>query len=179
MRSFLLLLAVLLSGCATTQSSYRDGWFTRGVELEGPTGTGSVTVRYRAGEPSGDWERGPAPPGDFSLYSGRLGTTLYADTSCGKRYHDAPLTVLANHLTMGFEGVEVREAHEVELGNRAGLERLADASIDGVPVTLALAVVKKGPCVFDLVMVGSPSQRQESVDAFREFTGGFVAEIAP
>ncbi len=174
-----MLLAALLMGCATTQSSYRDGWFTRGVELEGPTGTGSVTVRYRAGKPGGDWERGPAPPGDFSLYSSRLGTTLYADTSCGKRYHDAPLTVLANHLTMGFEEVTIRETTELELADRAALERLADGSLDGVPVTLALAVVKKGPCVFDLVMIGSPSTRDDSVAAFREFRDGLVAEINP
>ena len=179
MRRLTLLLAALLAGCATTSGGgLRDGWFVKGVDLEGPTGRGSVTVRYTAAMPSG-WQPGMTPPGDFAFYNPELGATLYADTSCGKRYHDAPLNVLANHLVMGFADIADGEQVDLMLDRRAALERTASGSLDGVPVALGLTVLKKGPCVFDLVYIGHPDHRDEGLAAFRSFRDGFQARIEP
>ncbi len=139
----ILLIAALLAGCATTGSSsgMKDGWFVKGVELEGPKGRGSVTLRYTAAMPRG-WEPGMTPPGDFAFYNPDLGATLYADTSCGKRYHDAPLNVLANHLVMGFSDLEDVEQVDLMLDDRAALERTASGTLDGVPVAEFMRTLK-------------------------------------
>jgi hypothetical protein len=177
MRSAALLSMLLLAGCATTSGSrMQDGWFSRSVDLEGPMGTGSVNVRYTATMPRG-WQEGMTPPGDFAFYSPELGATLYADTSCGKRYHDAPLNILANHLVMGFADLVDVEQTEFMLDGRAALERTASGTLDGVPVTLGLTVLKNGPCVFDLIYVGHPDHRDEGLAAFRTFRDGFKARI--
>lgn len=180
MRSLALLLVALLAGCATTGGSggLQNGWYVQAVELEGPRGRGSVTLRYTAQLPEG-WEQGPADPGDFAFYRPSLGATLYADTSCGRRYHDAPLNVLANHLMMGFEDVADVTQADLVLDHRAALERTATASLDGVPVQIGLTVLKKGPCVFDLVYVGHPDHAEEGLAAFRTFRDGFRARVEP
>ncbi len=180
MRSLLLALCLPLVACATTsgRSGLQDGWFQKKVDLEGPTGSGSIAVRYTAGHPAG-WQRGMTPPGDFAWYSPDLGATLYADTSCGKRYQDAKLTVLANHLVMGFEGLSDVAEQELMLNDRAALERTARGSLDGVPVVLGLTVLKNGPCVFDLIYVGDPRHQEEGMAAFRAFRDGFRARFDP
>ncbi len=179
MRSALLLLCALLSACATTSGSrggLKDGWFTQNVPIEGPEGRGSIFVRYTAAMPPG-WQAGMAPPGDFAFYSPSLGASLYADSSCGKRYSDAPLNVLANHLVMGFADLSDVAQQELMLDGRAAVERTARATLDGVPVALAVTVLKNGPCVFDLVYVGAPEHAEQGIAAFRTFRDGFRARF--
>jgi hypothetical protein len=176
------LLLLALPGCATTGSSRgslnKDGWFAQNVDLEGPDGRGSVRVLYTAAHPKG-WQAGMTPPGDFAFYNPALGASLYADTSCGKRYQDAKLTVLANHLVMGFADLHDVDEQELMLDGRAALERTASGTLDGVPVALGLTVLKNGPCVFDLVYIGHPDHRDEGLTAFRAFRDGFQARFDP
>ena len=173
----LLLAPPALSGCATARAGWVGDWWVQTVEMKGPAGDYAMEVRYRAGPTGSDWAEGPAPPGDFSFYNKRLGATIYADSSCGKKYQDAPLTVLSNHLTMGFDDVEPGAETVLRLSDRAGLERLSTGRLDGVGVTLASSVVKKGPCVFDLVLVASPDGFEQALDDYRRFRDGFDAEV--
>ncbi len=46
-------------------------------------------------------------------------------------------------------------------------------------MTLGLTVLKKGPCVFDLVYVGHPDHRDAGLEAFRTFRDGFQARFEP
>ncbi len=175
----LVVLAVPVTGCKTTGSSGRwsNGWWVRPVHVEGPESKHIVGLRYRAGDLGRGWSEASAPPGDFAYYNSSLGATVYADTSCGKRYDDAPLTVLSNHLTMGFEDVEIVAQTELELSGRAALERIATGGLDGVDVGLASSVVKKGPCVFDLILVSAPSSFEAALRDYRRFRDGFDAEF--
>ena len=114
-----------------------------------------------------------------AFYNQRYGATIYTDTSCGKKYKDAPLTILSNHLTMGFEDVEVTDQSTGMLSDRASLERIATGNLDGVPVRLASTVVKKGPCVFDLVLVSNPGQFEAALADYRVVRDGFDARFDP
>lgn len=177
----LLIAAVMLAGCATARGgSWVGSWWVQSVEVKHAQGSPSVIeVRYRAGDLGSGWQEGSAPPGDFAFYSASLGATIYADTSCGRKYPDAPLHTLSNHLTMGFEDVERLEQTELTLADRAALERLSAAKLDGVPVRLATSVIKKGPCVFDLVLVSSPGSFDRALEDYRRFRDGFDAEVGP
>jgi len=166
----------LLPGCQTARGGWVGDWWVQTVRLRGPAGGYEMEVRYRVGGTDGEWEEGPAPPGDFSFYNRRLGATIYADTSCGSKYQDAPLVILSNHLTMGFDDVELGRETELQLSDRAGLERLATGSLDGVGVALATTVLKKGPCVFDMVLVSAPDGFEEALEDYRHFRDGFHAE---
>lgn len=167
---------VLLSGCATTSGSWSGGWWVRPVTIEGPEGRSVNMLRYRTAAPTEGWSEGEAPPGDYAFYNRRFGATIYADSSCGKKYDDSPLSVLSNHLTMGFDNVEEIEETEGMLSGRASLERLSNAQLDGVPVQLASTVVKKGPCVFDLILVSHPSHFDAALSDYRSIRDGFEAQ---
>ena len=173
----LLLCAATLSGCATARAGWVGDWWVQTVQMTGPAGGYEMEVRYRAGAAGGGWEEGPAAPGDFSFYNKRLGASIYADSSCGKKYRDAALVVLSNHLTMGFDDVEMGAETELQLSDRAGLERLSTGRLDGVGVALATSVVKKGPCVFDMVLVASPDGFEQALTDYRRFRDGFDAEV--
>lgn len=168
---------LLVSGCATTGGSFEDGWFTRTIKLKGPAGTTSQQLRYRTAEAPAGWRTGQAPPGDFAYYNARLGATVYADSSCGKKYDDSPLTVLSNHLTMGFEEVEQIDQSAAELSGRGSLERISSAALDGVPVMLATTVVKKDICVFDLILIAPPESFESALTDYRVLRAGFEAHV--
>ena len=168
--------ALLLSGCQTGRGGWVGQWWVQNVRVQGPGGGYEMEVRYRAGGTGEGWEEGPAPPGDFSFYNRSLGATIYADSSCGRKYQDAPLVILSNHLTMGFDDVELEQETELTLSGRAGLERLATGSLDGVGVALATTVLKKGPCVFDMVLVAAPDGFERALRDYRHFRDGFDAE---
>jgi len=168
---------LLASGCATTRGGFENGWFVRPIKLEGPQGSTPTTLLYRTAAPPSGWGEGEAPPGDFAFYNPALGATVYADSSCGKKYDDSPLTVLSNHLTMGFELVEQIEETEGSLSGRGSLERLSSAELDGVPVTLATTVVKKDVCVFDLILIARPDSFDRALTDYRTLRDGFEARF--
>ncbi|MCP4868780.1 MAG: hypothetical protein GY898_08680 [Proteobacteria bacterium] len=180
MRRFLpLLILVLATGCATSRGggAWSNGWWVQTIPIEGPDGANhTMVMRYRGADMADGWAPASAPPGDFAYYNERLGATVYADTSCGKRFDDAPLTVLSNHLTMGFQDVRIEEETTLTLGGRDGLERISSAALDGVPIGLASTVIKKGPCVFDLVLIAPPTAFEQSLRDYRDFRDGFDAE---
>jgi hypothetical protein len=179
-RLLALLLVVLgTSGCATGRSTggWSDGWWVQQIPIEAPDGANyTLVLRYRGADLADGWAPASAPPGDFAWYNEDLGATVYADTSCGRRFDDAPLTVLSNHLTMGFDNVEIQQETELFLAGRAGLERISRASLDGIPIALVSTVIKKGPCVFDLILICPPDRFERSLSEYRDFRDGFDAE---
>ncbi|MCO4770265.1 MAG: hypothetical protein KDA24_09570 [Deltaproteobacteria bacterium] len=149
----LLLSLILLASCATTQGSGRttsDGWTVQRIPNGNDKGK---EVAWRAGSPGSDWSRDSAQTADFAWVHRSAPATIYGDSTCGKKYYDVPLSVLINHLTFGFEDLQTDAQEEIDLAGRAGLRRVFSASLDGIPVKLASTVVKKGPCIFDLVYV--------------------------
>ncbi len=176
--SLLALASMLLtSRCATTGGSFKDGWFTRTITFDGPAGKTSQQLRYRTATAPAGWGTGEAPPGDFAYYNARLGATVYADSSCGKKYDDSPLTVLSNHLTMGFEEVEQVGQSAGELSGRGSLERISSAALDGIPVMLATTVVKKDICVFDLILIARPESFEAALTDYHALRAGFEAHV--
>ena len=95
----------------------------------------------------------------------------------GKKYDDSPLTVLSNHLTMGFEDVEQVDQSAGELSGRGSLERISKANLDGVPVMLATTVVKKDICVFDLILIARPDSFEAALADYRSLRDGFEARF--
>jgi hypothetical protein len=172
----------LLAGCAGQRrppnTAMEDGWLVRKVRLHGPHGEGTLEIRYRTGDLGAGWEPSTTPPGDLAWYHPALGTTVYADSSCGQSFDDAPLAALANHLTAGFTRVKVLDRQDLELADRAALERTVAGELDGVPMVMTLTIIKKGPCVFDLVAVGEPKGQGRAMDDYRRFRDGFDVRMS-
>jgi hypothetical protein len=149
---FVFLFLTVTAGCATTGGGARttsDGWTIRQVHK----GHSNKEIAWRSGSPGTEWARDSAQTADFAWVHTAQPATIYGDSTCGKKFDDVPLTVLVNHLTFGFEEVATVSQESMDLSGRAGLRRILTASLDGRPIKLASTVVKKGPCIFDLVYV--------------------------
>jgi len=184
LRAVLLLASVTavstsMISCATTQGRWADGWYSEQLQLKEAGGSKKIELRYQPGELGAGWQATPSATGDIAFYSQDLGATIYADSSCGSRYEDAPLQVLLNHLLFGFTEVELHDERSRDLAGRAALTRHGTARLDGVQVEMAATVTKNGPCVFDLVFIGPPGSLNAGEAHLEHFLSGLTVEYRP
>jgi len=157
----LVLAAVGAAGCGGGR--YRAGTYE------------SPVTRWTIQEPRDGWEASRARGANAAFRNERLGATLYVDDSCEKG-EDVPLRVLANHLFFGFTDVVVEEEAELEVDRRAAYRRVVRARLDGVPTRVAATVVKKGGCVFDLVLIAPADGFPDAVAAYDRAVDSFRVE---
>ncbi len=168
---------LLLGGCVTTQGSRQnsDGWMVRMVRA----GSAEMKVTWITGTPGPSWDRDSARTADIAWTHSGLAATIYGDSTCGSKYDDVPLTVLVNHLTFGFENLKTEEQTELDLAERGALRRIFTAQLDGRPIKLASTVVKKGPCIFDLVYVTAvPDRFTDGLEAYESVVEGLAIRVA-
>lgn len=108
-------------------------------------------VRYRAGTPGAGWERVLLEQGDVSWVHGPTSAALLVNSHC-EGVQDSPLESLTGDLMMGMTEREILSQKRVPWSRREALETVAQAKLDGVPRKLALFVMKKDGCVYDIVL---------------------------
>lgn len=160
-----LLAVTLSSGCATT-GRVSGGHYT------------SRHLAYQVGDLPVGWMPGRAATADMMFVHRDRGATIYVDNSC-RRYRDASLNVLANHLFFGFEDIEILRQDLRLLDNRQALIRVAEARLDGVLVRLGIAVLKRDNCIFDAVMIAPRDGFELAFTDFEAMLGGFHVERCP
>lgn len=165
-RGWWLLVVVLLVGCAHGEGRYSGGRY-QSKELE-----------YRVGDLPDGWRVGSRKPADVAFFLRKRGATIYVDNSC-RRYTDASLTVLANHLFYGFDEVEVLEQETFELDGREALRRIVLARLDGVRVQLGVTVLKKNHCIFDLVLLAPRGEFDGVYPVYEDFVDSFEVVRCP
>jgi hypothetical protein len=149
--------ALLLAGCASAS-------FANGIYDDG-------TVRYRIGELKGAWRRLDVDDNDLAFYDTRLGT-ISVNSMCSG-YEDVPEQALLNQLLFGTRDRKYRLEETVTLDGRGALHDVIDLTLDGVPVTLEVYVVKKDGCVYDFSRVSSRPAFEQGRPAFAALVQGF------
>ena len=147
----LLLLLPLLTGCTSRQlrMSKRD---------EG---------RYNTGLPDpAEWTRVKPGGADRAWWNQQLAATIYTDSNCHKRYHDAPLPNMMTHLLHGLMSVEDLEERQLSLAGREALLVVRKGELDGAAVQVGAVVLKKGSCSYDLVYIAPPANFQAGWDSY-------------
>lgn len=154
MRPLLLMLA-LLAGCAGHS----------GRRLEG---------HYSLGDPGAGWRAVRPGSADKAWYNADLSASIYADSNCGARYDDAPLSRLIDSLALGVVGETVREEPRT-LDGREALLRVFDGRLDGVAVRVGALALKKDRCVYDVVYIAPPTKFDAGEAAFEAVVSDFAA----
>ena len=109
-------------------------------------------LKYRVAELDRNvWKRVGFENNDLAWVS-TSGAVLAMNATC-KDYGDPSLEVLTNHLLMGFTDKELVERKTFVLDGRDALESTYAAKLDGVPMKLTVAVLKKDGCVHDFTYV--------------------------
>lgn len=106
-------------------------------------------------------------------WSGPNGSVLAMNSTC-RDYGDPPLDVLTQHMLMGFSDRLLLERKTFVLDGRDAMESTYAAKLDGVPVELAIAVLKKDGCVYDFSFVTMQGQLGTHRGAFEALIDGFT-----
>ena len=152
------LLAVAIGGCgAHTQ--------LRGGVYETPHGA------YRLGALGEEWQRHDSDA-DVAFYDAALDAMIMVNGECPME-HDAPLSVAANTLLLGFTDRQLLAEERVPMRGREALHRRVRAKLDGAPLVLDLYVLKKDDCLYDLVYLAPPATAAHGAADFARLVDGF------
>ncbi len=133
----------------------------------------NADVDYELGLPGEGWQQVKLKTADVAWFNDTLGATLLVNSHC-EGVQDAPLAALANELMIGMTDREVVGENVVPFARREGLERVATGKLDGVARTLAMFVLKKDGCVYDVVFEAAPERFDDGLPAYRRVRDGLV-----
>lgn len=126
---------------------------------------------YRLGPLGPAWQR-HGSDADLAYYDAELDAMIAVDSECPMQ-HDAPLTVAANTLLIGFTERQTLGEARVALAGREALHRRVRAKLDGVPLVVDAYVLKKDGCLYDLVYLAPVDSADRGAAEFDRFVAGF------
>jgi hypothetical protein len=163
MRPHVFAAALLLSACT---EGLRHDWFVKDEH------------RYHVAAPDpSQWKPVKFADNDLAWVDGR-GQLMAMNSTC-RNFEDAPLDVLTNHLMMGFTEKLQIDRKTFSMDGRDAMETIYTARLDGVPVDISVAVLKKDDCVYDFTHVAPLGQGAEHLATFERLLDGFTTGEGP
>jgi hypothetical protein len=102
-----------------------------------------------------------------------LMATIVVDALCGPKYDDAPLNRLARELFQRLRHPKIASEREFTLDGRSALRVDGSGDVDGVPLKMAVAVMKKDFCLYDFSYFAPPETFARGVGDFEGYLRGF------
>ncbi len=156
------LACVSLVSC--TGHTVKDGYFTKGW------------LRYRVATPDpGQWEQVKFVENDLAWVNRNTAHVLSVNATCDE-HGDPGLDVLTTHLLFGFTDRTLKSRETKMIDGREALLSNYVAKLDGVPVEIDLAVLKKNDCVHDFIYVSPAGRAGEHRPEFDRLLAQFTAE---
>jgi hypothetical protein len=162
-RTFLAILVLLALAGGCRHAELRDGVFTKSK------------VRYRIGELPPGWKRVSLRENDLAWTLAGEGHSIAVNSTC-QGYEDAPLSVLTQHLLVGFTDRQPVGQQSVMLDGREALRSHYRAKLDGAPIELLVVVMKKNSCIYDFTYVSPVGRFEERLPDFERLIQGFKSE---
>ncbi len=135
-------------------------------------------VRYRAPDPGPGWSEVVVDNADVAWFDDAHAAALLLNSHC-EGVDDAPLQALTNHLVMGMTDRAVVRQETIMLSGREAMETEMTAKLDGVPRHMAMLVLKKDGCVYDLVLAAPPQHFDTVRAGYRNVKARFDVEARP
>lgn len=154
-------LFLLVAAAACGPRARFEGWTVR-----------KQATSYRVGMLSGDWKHIKGVNGDAAFINSSTSAVILANASC-EDFRDAPLEYLTKHLLIGYTEREILSREKVMMDNREALITILTAKLDGVKVKMALCVVKKNYCIYDLSYAAPPGMFDAALEDFDRYVKGF------
>ncbi len=157
-----LALACALGACAG--GSLKSGYFTKGW----------LKVRVAALD-AAQWQQVSFADNDLAWVNQKSSHVLAINATC-EAHGDPGLDVLTTHLMFGFTERTLRTRGTKMIDGREALLSNYVARLDGVPVEIDVAVLKKNDCVHDFVYVSPAGRAAEHRAQFEQLLAEFTAE---
>lgn len=129
--------------------------------------------RYDVGDPGGAWSEVDPGGADRAWYSAARRATIYADSNCGPRFSGARVEDLATELAAGLHNPSLLFEEKLSMDGRGGIVRAHSGALDGVVVQLAVAVVNKDTCTYDLALIAPPGEFDAAYADYQHVIDGF------
>lgn len=155
---------ICLAGVASGCGSAFDG---RTYHGEGFT--------FRVPPAPASWERLQVSDAALAFEDRTSGATIGVNGRCDRDGEDVPLKALTQHLFIQFTDRDVHTQEVVPFDGREAMRSDVTAKLDGVPRRLAVWVLKKDKCVYDLMYLGPPERFESGVETFDAWAKGFSA----
>jgi hypothetical protein len=131
-------------------------------------------VCYRVGALPDAWRLVHQEGAAVGWFSDAIGGVIEANATCRDDAEASPLTSLTQQLLIGYTERRVDSQTTVPLDAREALRTVVHVKLDGVPMTLALYVMKRNGCIFDLSYAAPPDAFARGTGAFQAFVDGFA-----
>jgi hypothetical protein len=130
-------------------------------------------VAYAVVPPGEPWQRVAVETANVAWFNSSVGASLLVNSHC-EGVGDAPLAGLTSELTMGMTDRVLEEPRVIPFAGREAMETIATGKLDGVPRKLALFVLKKDGCVYDVVYDAAPEHFDAGLPAYRRVRDGLA-----
>jgi len=142
----------------------KEGYFTKGH------------LQYRVAAPDpATWQQVKFAGNDLAWIARTSAHVLSVNATC-EEHGDPGLEVLTNHLLFGFTEKELKTRQTKLIDGREALLSNYLAKLDGVPVEIDVAVLKKNDCVHDFIYISPPGRAAEHRAQFDRLLSEFTAE---
>lgn len=131
--------------------------------------------RYDIGTPGEGWRRVDPGGADHAWYNAELSASMYTDSTCGPHYVDSAPADLATELEAGLRDRTTVRDDRLTLDGREAVRRVNLGAMDGVQVQVAVTVVNKDYCTYDLAMIGAPEAFDAGWPAYEALLATFRA----
>ncbi len=133
-------------------------------------------LRYRVASPdSAQWQQLKFADNDLAWVHQGSAHVLSINATC-QEHGDPGLDVLTTHLLFGFSERTLKARTTAMLDGREAMLSNYEAKLDGVPVEIDVAVMKKDDCVHDFIYVSPIGRAQEHKPEFDRLLSQFTAE---
>lgn len=129
---------------------------------------------YKVGGLPAPWEKMNVRTYAVAFHNDNYGATIATDAFCGPSFEDLPLNLLTTQLVAGVENVKEMKKENISLDGRGALRTIFKGSVDGVPLTFDIVVVKKNKCIIDFMCVSERDNQLAVESDFQNFYNGFV-----
>lgn len=129
---------------------------------------------FRTGPVAATWQRAEVSGAMLAFHDAETGGAVNVYGRCGQDADDVPLVALTQHLLIGFTERDVKSQKVIPMDGREAMHTVLTAKLDGVTMALAIYVLKKDGCVYDLVWVSPPDRFDAGASRFDEFAAGFA-----
>ncbi len=134
------------------------------------------SLRYRVAAPdASQWQQLKFAGNDLAWVHLGSAHVLSMNATC-QDHGDPGLDVLTTHLMFGFSERTLKSRTQQLLDGREAMLSNYEAKLDGVPVEIDVAVLKKDDCVHDFIYVSPPGRAQEHKPEFDRLLSQFTAE---
>lgn len=124
-------------------------------------------------EPAGN--RSSSEAMDLAFQSERTASIISVNSACRPNFESPSQTLreFTNLLFLGISDVTRREERDLTLQDIPALQTTISGKMNGETMTLRTVIVRKGPCVYDLMYVARPDFFAQNEKDFE----GFVASL--